>query len=420
MHVEIVTIGDELLLGFTIDTNAAHMARALADAGIVITRRATVGDEESRIADAVRDALTRADGVITTGGLGPTSDDRSKPAVAAVFGRTMELHEPTLAALRERWKQRGLGELPATNRNQAMVPSGAELIENRHGSAPGIWLEDERGRWVAMLPGVPREMRGMLGDALLPRLLSLAGATETVVASRTLRTTGVAESRIADLVGALALPPGVDLAYLPAWEGVDLRVTIRDVARPIAAERLASAVMTLRGPIEDAVYSDDGGDLAAIVLEALRAERWTIGVGESCTGGMLGMRLTAIPGSSDVVRGGVFAYVNEVKVSGLRVSPRTLDAHGAVSEQVAAEMASGARAATGADVGIGVTGIAGPGGGTPAKPVGTVAIAVDARGSVRAVTARFFGDRDEIRRRSTQAALMMVLRYCRSGKTPRA
>lgn len=414
MNVEIVTIGDELLLGFTIDTNAAHMARALADAGVVITRRATVGDDEAAITAAVTDALTRADGVITTGGLGPTSDDRSKPAVAAVFGRGMVLHEPTLDAMRERWKQRGWGELPKTNRNQAMVPEGAELIENRHGSAPGIWLENARGRWVAMLPGVPREMRGMLADALLPRLRAMAGGEETVVASRTLRTTGVAESRIADLVGGVSLPAGVELAYLPAWEGVDLRVTIRGVARAAAADGLARAVATLRAPIDDAVYSDDGEDLAAVVLETMRARGWTIGVGESCTGGMLGMRLTAIPGSSDVVRGGVIAYEDEVKFSGLHVRRATLAEHGAVSEEVAAEMATGARTATRADVGIGITGVAGPAGGTPAKPVGTVAIAVDAAGSVRAVTARFHGDRDEIRRRSTQSALMMLLRVCRS------
>ena len=410
MNIEIVTIGDELLLGFTVDTNAAHIARALAGAGVSIVRRATVGDDERAIAAAVGDALARTGGVITTGGIGPTSDDRSKPAVAALFGRAMILHEPTLAALRERWKKRGLGELPATNRNQALVPAGATLLENRHGSAPGIWLEDERGRWVAMLPGVPREMRGMLADALLPRLLSRASSHDTVVASRTLRSSGVPESRLADLIGAVPLPDGVQLAYLPAWEGVDLRVTIRDVPRAVADERLAAAVAALAAPLRDVVYGHDGADLAAIVLDALRTRAWRIAVGESCTGGMLGMRLTAAPGSSDVMLGGVIAYDNRVKVERLGVREATLTEHGAVSTQVAREMASGARAATGADVGVAITGIAGPGGGTSEKPVGTVCIAVDADGAIASSSAQLVGDRDEVRRRATQAALMMVRR----------
>jgi nicotinamide-nucleotide amidase len=413
VNVEIVTIGDELLLGFTVDTNAAHIARALAGEGIAISRRSTVGDDERAIAAAVADALVRADGVITTGGLGPTSDDRSKPAVAVVFGRAMVFDGSMLDALRERWKSRGLGELPVTNRNQAMVPEGATLLQNRHGSAAGIWLENEAHKWVAMLPGVPREMRGMLEDELIPRLRALGAGRGEVVASRTLRTTGVPESRIADLISGLPLPPAVTLSYLPAWEGVDLRVTIRGVAREIADERLAQAAAAVRAPLGDIVYGEDGADLAAVVLDALRARGWTIGVGESCTGGMLGMRLTAVPGASDVVRGGVIAYDNSVKTTGLHVRAITLDEHGAVSDEIAAEMARGARAATGADVGVGITGVAGPGGGTPSKPVGTVAIAVDGGGSVRVVSARFVGDRDEVRRRATQAALMMVLRLCR-------
>ncbi len=411
MNVELVTIGDELLLGFTIDTNAAHIARALADEGIVIARRSTVGDEGHAITSAVTDALARADGVITTGGLGPTSDDRSKPAVAAIFRREMVLDQATLDALRERWRDRGLGELPATNRNQAMVPAGATLLRNRHGSAPGIWLENGDRKWVAMLPGVPREMRGMLADELIPRLraMGVAGAAGgAVVASRTLRTTGVAESRIADLIGGLSLPDGVGLAYLPAWEGVDLRLTISGVSRAIADERLAHAALTLRAPLGGIVYAEDGVDLAAIVVDALRSRAWTIGVAESCTGGMLGMRLTSIAGASDVVLGGVIAYANRVKVERLGVTASTLAEHGAVSIAVAREMARGARTATGAAVGVGITGVAGPDGGTADKPVGTVCIAVDAAGTVEATSGRYVGDRDEVRRRATQAALMLV------------
>jgi len=186
--VELLTIGDELLLGFTIDTNGAHLARELAAIGFEVTRRVTVRDAAEDIAAAVREALERSGGVITTGGLGPTSDDQSKPAVAALFGRGMRVDEAHLAWMEARWQARFKRPLPASNRAQAMIPEGARVLTNNHGSAPGIWLEDERGRWVAMLPGVPREMRGMLADTLLPILRTHAGGT--VVRSRTLRTTG--------------------------------------------------------------------------------------------------------------------------------------------------------------------------------------------------------------------------------------
>jgi nicotinamide-nucleotide amidase len=415
VHLEIVTIGDELLLGFTVDTNAAHIARALAAIGISVSRRATVGDDERAIADVVRDALSRADGVITTGGLGPTSDDRSKPAIASLFGRSMVLDQPTLDALHARWARRGLGELPVTNRNQAMVPSGATLLENRHGSAPGIWLEDAKGKWVAMLPGVPREMRGMMDDQILPRLRERAPQNDRVVASRTLRTTGVAESRIADMLAPVTLPDGVDLAYLPAWEGVDLRLTVRDHSRDEATEILSRAAGALTNALGAMIYGEDGADLSSIILDTLRSRQWTIGVAESCTGGMLGMRLTAHSGSSDVVRGGIIAYHDAIKVGQLGVAQSTLSTHGAVSVETVKEMAVGVRAATGADVGVAISGVAGPGGGTPEKPVGTVCIAVDARGVADARASQYVGDRGEIRQRATQAALMMVRRLLASS-----
>lgn len=409
MNVEIVTIGDELLLGFTVDTNAAVVARALAEIGVAVVRRATVGDDEDLISRAVEEALARADGVITTGGLGPTSDDRSRPAVARVFGRAMVLHEPTLAAVRERWRRRGWkGEMPATNRDQAMIPEGSTLLENRHGSAPGIWLENAAGKWVAMLPGVPREMRGLLQEELVPRLTARVGATPTVIASRTVRTSGVPESRIADLVANIALPSGVALAYLPGWEGVDLRLTIRGVTHDVAEQRVRAAARALVAPLHAHVYGEGGADLAGVILDALRARRWTVGVGESCTGGLLGARLTAIPGSSDVVRGGIIAYDNAIKVARLGVGEATLAAHGAVSEAVAREMAAGARNAMGASVGVAITGIAGPSGGTAAKPVGTVCVAAATPERALSATGIHGGDRAEVRERSTQAALMLL------------
>ena len=409
MDVELVSIGDELLLGYTIDTNAAFFARQAAALGIRVVRRATVGDGADEIASGVREALERTGAVITSGGLGPTADDLTKPSIAALFGRGMLLDESIVDALKARWKARGWpGELPVANRAQAMIPVGATILQNNHGSAPGIWLEDERGRWVAMLPGVPREFRGMTSDTLLPRIVAL-GATGTVVRSLTLRTTGIAESAVADALGALAKDPlGVSLAYLPGWEGVDLRLTVRDVPPEVATERLGAAEAAVREKVGRWVYGVDDADLSVLVLDALRARTMQIAVAESCTGGMLGMRLTAIPGSSDVVQGGVIAYHNAVKVRDLRVSEATIAAHGAVSEETARAMASGVRTRMGVDVGVSITGVAGPGGGTPEKPVGTFCVAVDVRGEVRSLRTSGVGDRHEIRQRATQAALSLV------------
>ena len=409
MEVELVSIGDELLLGYTIDTNAAFFAREAAALGVRVVRRATVGDGADEIASAVKEALVRTGAVITSGGLGPTADDLTKPSIAALFNRGMRLDESIVESLRARWKARGWpGELPEANKMQAMIPEDATILVNRHGSAPGIWLEDDAGRWVAMLPGVPREFRGMTKDELLPRLVAM-GAGGTVVRSRTLRTTGIAESALADKLGELAKDPaGVSLAYLPGWEGVDLRLTVRDVPSAEADTRLARAADALRGKVGKHVYGEDEADMAVLVLDALRAHRMRIAVAESCTGGMLGMRLTAIAGSSDVVHGGVIAYDNAVKVAQLGVRQETLVAHGAVSEETAREMASGVRERLGVDVGVSITGVAGPGGGTPEKPVGTYCVAVDVRGVTRSFRTSSVGDRHEVRQRATQAALSLV------------
>ena len=410
MRIEIVTIGDELLLGFTIDTNAAHLARELAALGIQVVRRATVGDTADEIAGAVREALDRTGAVITTGGLGPTSDDLTKPAIAALFGRSMRLDESVLKSIEALFRSRGYpGPMPPSNRAQAMVPDGARILRNRHGSAPGIWLDDDRGRWVAMLPGVPREMRGMLADTLLPLLLERAGSVGTVVRSRTLRTTGIAESALADRIADIVRDVApLSVAYLPGAEGVDLRLTARDVDSNTADRMLGDAGDRLRERIGERVYGEGTADLAAVVVDACRNAGLRIAVGESCTGGLLGGRITAVPGSSAVFVGGVIAYDNSVKLELLGVNATALEADGAVSERVVRAMASGARARFGTDVGIAITGVAGPGGGTPAKPVGTVWVAADVQGSVSAFGRGYPGDRDEIRARSAQAALDVV------------
>jgi nicotinamide-nucleotide amidase len=408
--IEIITIGDELLLGFTVDTNAAYAARQLADIGVVVTRRTTVGDDIAVIQDAVTAALDRTGAVLTTGGLGPTSDDMSKAAVARVFGRDMRLDEEHLRVLEERWRKRFGGALPEANRAQAFLPAGAEKLVNNHGSAPGVWLQDAAGRWVAMLPGVPREMRGMLDDTLIPRLRAASGGR--VIRSRTLRTTGVAESALADRIEAMQPRLSLPLAYLPSADGVDLRLTSRELPAGEADALLEEQSRLLVELLGDAIYTDGAepsrNDIAAIVLDACRSRGLTLAVAESCTGGLLGARLTAIPGSSDVVLGGVIAYANAVKTGVLGVDAAALGRDGAVSESVVLSMAAGARRVTGADVGIGITGIAGPGGGTADKPVGTVWIASDIQGRTASRRLKLIGDRDEIRYRAAQSALALV------------
>lgn len=411
MKIEIVTIGDELLLGFTIDTNASHLARELAAVGVEISHRATVGDDAADIAAAVRQAMDRTGGVITTGGLGPTADDITKAAIADLFGRTLYRDEAIVDSMKERWARlKRAGPFPESNIAQAMIPEGAEILPNRHGSAPGIWLEDENGRWVAMLPGVPREMRGLLADELLPRVKArvILQGGERVIRSRTLRTTGIAESALADKLGDLAREvEGMSVAFLPGVESVDVRITARDLPVDEADAILEKGIAKLRRAVGRYVFGEEGADLAEIVVGLSRRRGIRIAVAESCTGGMLGARLTAVPGSSDVFVGGIIAYDNTVKREALGVSDADISEHGAVSEEVVVQMARGVREKFRTDVAIGITGVAGPGGGTAAKPVGMVWVAIDGPTSITRCL-RLFGTREEVRQRAAQAALDML------------
>lgn len=409
MNVELITIGDELLLGFTIDTNGAFLARTLAERGVAIVRRTSVGDSMDAIVAAVRESLDRTGAVITTGGLGPTSDDLSREAVARVFGRQMRLDEEHLAWMRDRWRARFGRELPESNTRQALLPAGARKLENRHGSAPGVFIEDERGRWVTMLPGVPRELRGMTDDVLLPLLAERGAAGDHVIRSRTLRTTGIAESMLQDKLAGADIPDDITLAYLPGVDGVDLRFTTRGNAAAADAA-LTSLSGTLRRRVGEWVYAEGDADLAGVLLDLCRAKRRRIAVAESCTGGLLGARLTAIPGSSDVFVGGVIAYANEVKLRELGVPQREMDQHGAVSEAVVRLMAAGVSTKFGADVGLGVSGVAGPGGGTAEKPVGLVWVAAAVGDRVEARSFRSVGDRYEVRYRGAQAVMELARR----------
>jgi len=411
VKLEIVTIGTELLLGHTLDTNAAELGRALAGAGVEITRRATVPDRPEAIQAAVAEGLERTGFVLTTGGLGPTGDDVTKTAVARLFGRRLVLDPELLAGLEARFRQFGR-PMPALNRNQAEVPEGATILPNPRGTAPGLWLEDARGRVALLLPGVPREMRGLLADEVLPRLRRRQdGGARRVVQSRTLRTTGIAESALAERIGPIEeeIAP-LTLAYLPSPDGVDLRVTAWGLEETEAAARLGAAAERLRALAGEHWYGDDGADLAAVVLDSLRRGRHRLGIAESCTGGMVAARITGIPGASDTFIGAVVAYADVIKTAALKVPLEVLEAHGAVSEETVRAMAEGAQRVFAVDSGLAVTGIAGPGGGTPEKPVGTVWLAARVHTATRALKRVFPGDRDEIRRRSAQAALDLMRR----------
>jgi nicotinamide-nucleotide amidase len=413
MDLELVTIGTELLLGFTIDTNAADIARALATVGARVARRTTVADRGEDIAAAVREGLARTGFVITTGGLGPTRDDISKRAIAAVFGMPLELDPAYLEQLRERFKQFRRGPMPESNRTQAEMPRGAVVLWNRWGTAPGLWLEGQPGVAV-LLPGVPREARMLLEHEVLPRVrerVARSRGQPTVTASRTLRTTGIGESALADRIDPLeeSLAPAT-LAYLPGPDGVDLRLTVWDAAPGDAEAALSRAAEILRPALGAHHYGDDGCDLAALVLEALERRGTALAVAESCTGGVLSGRITAVPGASRTFTGGVLAYANDVKVRELGVPDDLMAQHGAVSEPVARAMAEGVARRFGAGASLAVTGIAGPTGGTPEKPVGTVWLAACLDGRCEAARRQMVGDRDEIRRRAAQAALDLLRR----------
>lgn len=408
--VEIVTVGDELLLGRTVDTNAAWLGRRLAELGLRVARRVTVGDERGRIQEAVGGAVARADVVVVTGGLGPTPDDVTKEAVAERFGRRLRVDGALLEALRERFRRRGYVEMPESNRRQAEVPEGALVLRNRHGTAPGLVLEAE-GKAVILLPGVPQELEGLWDPQVEDYLRARFAGRLAPVRHRLLRTTGISESVLADRVAEVlpgALGP-VTLAFLPDLTGVDLRLTVRGVPEAQEAEAHLDRVERLLEPvIGPYCYARDERDLVAVIGDLLRARAMTLAVAESCTGGLIAKRLTDRAGSSDYFVGGVIAYANDVKVRELGVEAAVLESVGAVSEEVARAMALGVRRRFGAGCSIAVTGIAGPGGGSAQKPVGTVWCAAAVGEAVTARHEWFPGDRDGVRARAAQAALALL------------
>lgn len=407
MQIEIVTIGNEVLSGRTVDTNFAWLARELEAVHVQVGWHATVGDSADRIAEGLGRALERADAVVMTGGLGPTPDDITRKVVATVLSRPLQLDEPTLLAIRERAKRLGR-RLPTSVETMALLPSGAEPWPNPVGAAPGILIE-HRGKPVILLPGVPQEMEALAAQFVVPYLKKRSGRA---VEAFTLRTFGPPESALHEKIGALPSNwPGASLAYLPSWFGVDLRVTVSGANPAEVHDTAERAFRDLDALVRPVVYAEGGRMMEEVVGEALEKRKWRIAVAESCTGGLVSKRLTDVPGSSRWVERGFVTYANEAKVQLLGVSADDLSAHGAVSAPVAEQMARGARERAGVEVGAGVTGIAGPDGGSDEKPVGTVFIAVSSPLGDAVRVFRMLGTRSIVRERAAQTALDMVRRH---------
>ena len=407
MNIELVAIGTELLLGFTVDTNGAEIGRMLADIGVRVTRRTAIADRKEDIRSAVAEALERTRAVIVTGGLGPTRDDITKHTIAGLYDVPIDFDEGLWAGLVERYRR--AGRVPVeSNRTQAEVPRGAVILPNRWGSASGLWLEDPARGLVVMLPGVPLEMRNLMEHEVVPRFRQRVAGM--VIRSRTLRTVGVAEAALAEQLGEIErdIAP-VTLAYLPQAAGVDLRLTVWDVPASRADALLDAAAARVTSHAGNAVYGAEQDDLAAVVLEAARRRGMRIALAESCTGGLVGARLTEIAGSSDVLLGSAVCYSYASKTDVLGVPAEIIAEQGAVSEAVARRMAEGALRRFGGGLSAAVTGIAGPGGGTAEKPVGTVWFATAMDGDVRAARTVFFGTRSEVRERAAQTALRLLL-----------
>jgi nicotinamide-nucleotide amidase len=408
MRAEIIAIGSELLTPYRLDTNSLFLTDGLNQVGIRVVHKAVVGDSLDDMRASFRQALDRADLVVACGGLGPTDDDRTREAVADLLSRKLELNEGVLRHIQELFRRFGR-VMPEINRRQAMVPEGATVIPNPRGSAPGLWIEAS-GHIVILLPGVPSELRAMFDQEIRPRLTRL-GHDERLF-TRDLRITGLPESEVEQRVSPLyALYPDTETTILASPPGIQLhpRVWSRDPAQ--ANQILDEMVKRMALALGEHLYSIEGEAMEEVVARALTENRATIAVAESCTGGLLAERLTNIPGSSVYFLGGVVCYSNELKSALVDVPAELIESKGAVSPEVALALADGIRKRTGATIGVGVTGIAGPGGGTPEKPVGLVHIGIADERGPRERRFQFPGDRERIRMHASQTALDSVRRY---------
>ncbi len=374
MKAELITVGDELLIGQVVNTNAAWIGEQFCEMGVDLVRTSVVGDVLEDIERELSYASRSADLIVITGGLGPTHDDVTRTAIARFFNVGLYLDESVSEAIAARFARRSRTMSPS-NLSQALVPEGFTVLPNPVGTAPGLWwsgVHQDRTLLVAILPGVPHEMQYLFRHEVKPRIRGIEGLH--VIQHRTLLTSGIGESNLQDLIGDLSdfLDDHLRLAYLPSTSGVRLRLTAYASLPEEAQERLDRIETHLRNRIGKFIYGANSDTLESVVVELLKQSGQKIAVAESCTGGFVAHRLTNVSGSSEVVVGGIIAYSNRVKVDLLDVDPGVLEAEGAVSEPVAKQMASGIRQRLGADIGISTTGIAGPTGGTPEKPVGTV------------------------------------------------
>ncbi len=397
MNAGIISVGNELLSGFTLDSNSTWMARKLLDFGITVDLKLTIPDDEGEITAAFKVMFDRCDIILCTGGLGPTSDDVTKDAYCKFIGAELYLDEDYLTDLQKRFERRGL-TMSDSNREQAMVPNKGETIPNSLGSALGLKYVDEEKR-IYVMPGVPSEMKRMMEETVLPELEKLPREELHVT---TIRLTGIMESALYDQVKDLVNDDVVKVAFLPGFLGVDVRLMSRD------KESLLQLSGQFFDRIGNYVYAEDWETLEDAVGRLLIERGLTLATAESCTGGLLGSRITNVAGSSEYFLGGIVSYNDAAKMNLLGVSQKTLNQFGAVSEETAQEMAAGVRKVLQSDVGVSITGIAGPSGGTEDKPVGLVYIAVDVAGDVAARKFVFSQDRRYNKELSAQAALNMV------------
>jgi nicotinamide-nucleotide amidase len=416
---EIIAVGSELLTPARLDTNSLTITGCLNELGVEVHAKSVVGDRRSDLAALVRGALSRVDLLVLCGGLGPTDDDLTRDVVADVLGRPLHEDLAITEAIRARFARRQLS-MPEINRRQAMVPEGGEVLANVNGTAPGLWIP-HGDRLVVLLPGPPRELGPMLEGEVVRRLA--ARVSGDGIFTRAIRLFGRSESHTEEAVRpyyaawACGLP-SIEVTILAARGAIDLHLTTRARSSQAADLVLAPAVAEAVSALGDDVYSDRGQPLEIVVGELLAARGWRIAAAESCTGGMLLSRMTDIPGSSAYVESGVVCYSNASKVELLGVDARLIDTHGAVSEPVAAAMAAGIRRRTGAELGVAITGIAGPGGGTADKPVGTVVLSVSSPLGDLVRTRKMLGGRDLIRAMSVNAALDMARRQLQGRRVP--
>jgi len=409
MKAWIVAVGSELLTPFRIDTNSLAITERLNAIGCDVRMKFVVGDDVDELAAVFERAIGHIDVVVCTGGLGPTEDDITRDALTRALRVPMDVDEAIVDRIRQRFERRGM-TMPEINRRQAMVPRGAIIVENPRGTAPGLWIERQATN-IALLPGPPREMTPMLEALIADRLQpKTAGAG---LFRRVLKITGRTESDVDGRAQPLyrkwlTAPTPIASTILAVMGQIELHLTATAASRAEAETALESAVQEFRELLGTIVYSVDGRPLEGVIGDLLRTQRLTISVAESCSGGLLASRITDVPGSSDYFERGAVCYSNRAKEEWLGVPGALIAAHGAVSEPVASAMADGIVDRSGSDVGIGITGIAGPGGGTPEKPVGTVAIAVKTPSGAQVRTFQFLGGRDMVKFQSAQAAMNML------------